>query len=122
MSIEDVVAQHQRAGVIADEVGADDESLCQTLGRGLHRVLDMQSPLRAIAEQLFEARRVLRGGNQQDVADPRQHQRGQRVVHHRLVVYRQQLLGDRLGDGIQPGARAAGEDDALARAHAALPA
>ena len=33
-------------------------------------------------------------GDHQDVADARQHQRGQRIVDHRLVVDRQQLLAD----------------------------
>jgi hypothetical protein len=46
----------------------------------------------AVAQQHFEARRVLRRGNDQHVADAGQHQRAQRVVDHRLVVHRQQLL------------------------------
>ena len=71
----------------------------------------------AVAEQLLEARGVLRGGDDQDVADAGQHQRGQRVIDHRLVVDRQQLLGDRQGGGVQPGAGAAGEDDAFAGGH-----
>jgi hypothetical protein len=49
------------------------------------------------------------------VADARQHQGAQRVVDHRLVVDRQQLLADALRDRIQPGAGAAGEDDAFER-------
>ena len=39
--------------------------------------------------------------------------------HHRLVVYRQQLLAQRLGDRVQPGAATASQDDALA-AHGVL--
>ena len=50
----------------------------------------------------------------QDVADAGQHQRAERVVDHRLVVHRQQLLADRERRRMQPRAGAAGEDDAFA--------
>ena len=51
---------------------------------------------------------------------PRQHQRGQRIVDHRLVVDRQQLLRRHERQRMQPRAGAAGENDALTR-HAVLP-
>jgi hypothetical protein len=70
--------------------------------------------LAAVAQQGFEARGVLRGADQQDVADAGQHQRGQRVIHHGLVVHRQQLLADGQRGRVQPGAGSAGQDDALA--------
>ena len=53
--------------------------------------------------------------DEQDVADAGQHQRRQRIVDHRLVVDRQQLLRHDLRDRIEPRAGAAGEDDSLAR-------
>ena len=49
--------------------------------------------------------------------DAGQQERGQRVVDHRLVVDRQQLLGYRQGGGMEPGAGAAGEDEAFAGGH-----
>ena len=51
--------------------------------------------------------------DQQELADARQHQRRQRVVDHRLVVNRQQLLADGHGHRVQACARAPGEDDAF---------
>ena len=51
------------------------------------------------------------GGDDQYVLDPGQHQRGEWVVDHRLVVDGHQLLAHREGDGVQPRARAAGQDD-----------
>ena len=89
------VAEDQGRVVVADEVGADDEGLGEAVRAGLHGVLQVDAPLAAVAQQLLEARGVLRRGDDQDVADAGQHQRGQRVVDHRLVVDRQQLLGDR---------------------------
>ena len=69
----------------------------------------------SVAEQLFEARRVLRRRDDENVPDPREHERAQRVVDHRLVVHGQQLLGHDLRDRIEPRAGAAGEDDAFHR-------
>ena len=101
-------------GRAADEATAEDEGLRQAVRAGLHAVADVHAPLAAVAEQGLEARRVLRRADQQDVADAGQHQRGQRVVDHRLVVHRQQLLAQRQRGRVQPGARAAGQDDASA--------
>ena len=47
----------------------------------------------------------------QDVPDPRQHQGAERVVDHRLVVYRQELFAHDTSQGVQPGARPAREDN-----------
>ena len=56
--------------------------------------------------------RVVRRGDHQHVADPGEDQRRERVVDHRLVVDRHQLLADAQGHRVQPGAGAAGQDDA----------
>src|SRR5439155_545192 len=65
------------------------------------------------AEQLFEAGCVLRRRDDQDVADAGEHQRRQRVIHHRLVVDRQELLRDDLRHRVKAGSCATGEDDAF---------
>ena len=83
-------------------------------GLGLHRVLQVEAPALAVAQQLLEARRVLRRADDQDLADAGQHQHAERVVDHRLVVDRHQLLADRQRGRMQPGAGASGEDDAFA--------
>src|SRR5471032_277888 len=51
--------------------------------------------------------------NDQNFTDPSQHQRGQRIVDHRLVVDRQQLLGSNQGHWVKARAATAGEDNAL---------
>ena len=68
----------------------------------------------AVAQQLLEARGVLGGGDDEDVADAGQHEGAERVVDHRFVVDRDELLGDGEGGRVQPGAGSAGEDDAFA--------
>src|SRR5262245_24923160 len=63
----------------------------------------------------------MRRGDDQDLANPGQHQRGERIVYHRLIVNRQQLLAELEGNRPKPTARAACEDDPLHVATAAGP-
>src|SRR5215471_15758967 len=51
--------------------------------------------------------------DEQDIADSRQHENGQWIVDHRLVVVCQKLLVDGEGRRIKPSARATGENNAL---------
>ena len=74
----------------------------------------------AVAEQMLEGGLILRRGDDQHVADLGQHQRRQRIVDHRLVVDRQQLLRRHQRERMQPRAGAAGENDALTRHDAPL--
>jgi hypothetical protein len=51
-------------------------------------------------------------GDNQHLADARQHESAERVVDHWFVVYGQQLLADRLGDRMEATAATSGQDDA----------
>src|SRR5581483_4982256 len=57
---EDVVAEDQRNAVAADELSADEECLRYAGGPLLHGVREAHAPLLAVAQELLEARRVLR--------------------------------------------------------------
>ena len=113
VAVEDVVAQHQGARLSADEVLADGEGLRQAVRRGLLRVGEVHAVARAVPEQALEVGQVGRGGDDQDVPDAHQHEGGQRVVDHGLVVDRQQLLGGHERERVQARAGPAGEDDAF---------
>lgn len=113
VAVEDVVAEHQGARLSADEVLADGEGLRQAVRRGLLRVGEVHAVARAVAQQALEVGQVGRRGDDQDVADARQHEGGQRVVDHGLVVDRQQLLGGHERERVQARAGPAGEDDAF---------
>ena len=113
VAVEDVVAQDQCAGVAADPVRADGEGLCQTVGARLLGVGELDAEVAPVAQQALEVREVRGRRDQEDLADARQHQRGERVVDHRLVVDREQLLAGNGGQRIQTCAAAAGEDNAL---------
>lgn len=113
VAVEDVVAEHQRARLAGDELLADGEGLRQAVRRGLLRVGEVHAVARAVPEQALEVGQVGRGGDDQDVPDARQHEGGQRVVDHGLVVDRQQLLGGHERERVQARAGPACEDDAF---------
>ena len=115
VAVEDVVAEHERARLAGDEVLADGERLREAVRRGLLGVGEVHAEARAVAQQALEVGQVGRRGDDQDVLDARQHERGQRVVDHGLVVDRQQLLGGHERERVQTRAGPAGEDDAFHR-------
>ena len=113
VAVEDVVAEHQGARLAGDELLADGERLGQAVGARLLGVGEVHAVARAVPEQALEVGQVGRGGDDQDVPDARQHEGGQRVVDHGLVVDRQQLLGGHERERVQARAGPAGEDDAF---------
>lgn len=115
VAVEDVVAEHEGARLAVNEVLADGEGLGEAIGARLLGVGEVHAVARAVPEQALEVGQVGRRGDDQDVADARQHEGGQRVVDHGLVVDRQQLLGGHERERVQAGAGTAGEDDAFHR-------
>ncbi|MNF86875.1 hypothetical protein D3C84_693250 [compost metagenome] len=113
LTVENVVAEHQAHRVGADELFANEEGLRQAVGARLHGIAQIDAERAAIPEQALETRDIVWRADQQDVANSRQHQCRQRVIDHRLVVDRQQLLGNAPGDRVQPGPGTAGQDNAF---------
>src|SRR2546427_284461 len=100
-----------------DELATNDERLGKSFGTRLRGVAEADAQLRAIAQQRLETGEVLGRGDDKDVTDTSQHEGGQGVVDHRLVVHRQELLAGAEGERVEPGAGSAGKDDALACPH-----
>ena len=119
MAVEDVVPQNERDPLVADEVAPDDERLRDPLGARLHRVLDVDPPLVAVLEQTMKQRGVVGGGDDEDLADSREHQRRQRVVDHRLVVDGHELLAHDERRRVQARPGASSQDDSAV--HDAFP-
>ena len=61
-------------------------SLRQTIRGWLHDPFDCQTPLASISDQALKLRLIVRRRNDRDLANARQHQRGQWIVNHRLVI------------------------------------
>ena len=56
---------------------------------------------------------MLRRGNQQNIPDTRQHQRGERIVDHRFVINREKLFAHGERKRVEPGSGTSCEDDAF---------
>ena len=107
-AVEYVVTQYQTDRVFADEVSPDGERLRQSVRRRLFRILKVNSIVRPIAKKPLESRQVEWCGNDEDVPDPGKHKHADRVINHRFVINRHQLLADALGDRVQSRTAASG--------------
>ena len=103
-----VVAEDERAALASDEVAADDKGIGESARLLLDRVVESKAPPASVAEKTAELRLILWGGDDEDVANARQHQGAERVVDHRLVVDRQKLLGRDKRYWIEPRTLSAG--------------
>src|SRR6266511_3112508 len=113
--MEDIVAEHEATRVPGEEGFADDESLSQPVRLRLNLIGERHAPLLASAEETFETSGIFGRSDDQYFADSSKHQHRQRIVDHRFVVDRQQLLRHRMGEGMEARARPSGEDYSLAR-------
>ena len=102
VAVEDVVSQNQADAVVSNELFSYYKGLRQAVRRRLHLVTEVNPKVASIAEKPAERRHVFRGGNYEDVPDSGMHQHGNRVIDHRFVVYRQQLLAHTLGYRVKP--------------------
>ena len=51
--VEDVVAQHEAGAIVSDELLADGERLCESVGRGLFGILEADALVGAVTKQLL---------------------------------------------------------------------
>jgi hypothetical protein len=113
VTVEDVVAEDQARGLPGDEVAAEDEGLGEPVGARLLAVVEAHAEAAAVSEQVAVGWQVARRRDDEHLADAGQHEQAQRVVDHRLVVHRQQLLADHPRHRVESGAGAPGENDPL---------
>ncbi len=111
--MEDVVAEDKACGVIADEVPADDECLCEAVGRWLFGVGEPDSVVAAVAKQSLESGEVSRGRDDQYIPDSGQHEGRNGIVDHWFVIDWEHLFRYPLGDGVEACARPTGKYDSF---------
>src|SRR5262245_60796593 len=75
VSEKDVIAEYQGGSRVTHVLGSNDVGLSETLGLGLGCIGDIKPPLRATAEQLLKVAEILRGRDNQDLADSGEHER-----------------------------------------------
>ncbi len=86
--VEDIVAEDEADVVGADELLTKHEGLGEAVRDSLLDEVETAADARAVAEHLAETRQILGRRDNQDLADAREHEHGQRIIDHRLVVHR----------------------------------
>ncbi len=94
MAKKNIVAENETSAFAAQKIFPDDEGLGYTPRLALHRVLYGHTQLTSITQQIPEQRGGLRRGYHKHLFDAGKHKCRQRVVHHGLVIHRQQLFAD----------------------------
>ena len=115
VTVEDIVAEDEGARLAVNELLTDGEGLRQAVGAGLLGVGEVHAVARAVPEQTLEIGKVCRRGDNQNVPDARQHEGGQRLVDHRLVVHGQQLLRRDKRERVKASAGPAGKNNTFHR-------
>src|SRR5688572_30409999 len=112
-----VVPEDQCRWASAKKIGADDERLSETFGFFLNCVGELDADLRAITEQVAKSGRVGRRADDENLANSGKQNGRQRIIDHRLVVNRNELLAHYARRRPQARSRPAGEDDSFSIAH-----
>ena len=113
LAVEYVVPENQTYRGIRDERRPDEEGLRETLRSRLHGVAQIDAELTTIAEHSLKGWLIFRRGYDENVSNPGQHEHGQRVVDHRLVVDGEELLTHAQGERVQARALSTRQDDAF---------
>src|SRR5690606_13732415 len=107
-----VVAEVEHEGVIADEVAANERSVCDPGGRLLTAVREPRAEPAAIAHLCVDLWFGI-AHYQREVANPRLNELANREVEHRRVRDRDKLLRARLRERAQTAPFVPREDDAF---------
>ena len=106
--------------IVVGEILAQPQRVGDPAFAFLIRVVDvLEAELAAVPQQAKKIARRVPAGDDHDVRDPGLREGFERIVDHRLVVHRQQMLIGDFGERAEPRTQASGEDDAL---HAPLSA
>ena len=100
VAVENVISEHETGAIVADKLFSNDKCLREAVRGGLLSILEVHAVVRSVAKQAPEAGEVVGGADDEDIADPGQHQGADGVIDHRLVINGEQLLAHALCDWI----------------------
>ena len=100
VAVENVISEDQASAVIANKLFTNDKSLGKAIRTWLFGILKVHAVVRSVAKQPPEPGEVVGGADDEDIADPGQHQGTDGVIDHRLVINGEQLLAHSLCDWI----------------------
>ena len=120
MSKVKVVAKDQGSIEALNEVFAEQKCLSNPLRLRLFKIVKLTAPLTTVLEQFFKKMLLFRRCNNGYFPDASLHQDCQRVINHRLVINRHQLLADASRQGKQARAGSSGKNNSSPRLHRSL--
>ncbi len=109
--VEKIVAEDKDGLVIFDEVCTDAESVYDAFRVFLDFVMEFNSPLLAVSEEIFESGLIARGSNNENIFDAGTYEGVNRIINHGFVVDGHELFADGESKRTKAGATAAGEND-----------
>ena len=118
---QDVVAEHAAEHVVAHEPAREADRVGDAERAALVAVREVKPEMRAVAEQLDDVAHALAADHDEHLADAHRRERLDRVVDHRPVIDRQQVLVGDDRQRVEPRCSAAGEHDFLHWAEAYQP-
>jgi hypothetical protein len=78
-------------------------------------VAEPDAPLGAVSQQPLKLRQIPRRRDDENISDSGEHEHGQGIIDHRLVVDWKELFRDSFGYGMEPGRPSAGEKNSTHR-------
>jgi len=113
MAPKEIIAQDKRNGVVLNETLSDEERF----GNAARSVLDCigngEAEMLSFSKKSLKAGEIFRGGDDENIADIRLHENGERIVDQGFVVDREELFRCGLRHGIETAAFASCKDDPL---------
>ena len=101
-TVENIIAQNHSTRFPGNEFFTENKGLSQSIWRRLHLITQMDTITGPISQEPFKIRQIRRRRNNQNIPNPSQHQRRQRIINHGLIIHRQQLLRRHHRQRIQP--------------------
>src|SRR5262249_18410398 len=111
--VKNVVTEDERHGIFADERVGYKKSLGDAFRFRLLAIIYRQTPRRTVPEKLPEPSKIIRRRDEAELADSAFDQGRERIIDHRFVIDRLELLACNERERKQAGASAAGQDDAF---------
>ena len=100
-SVNDGIACYQAHTILANEISGNVDCVCYSIGFVLDCVCDLAPELLAIAYRFTEERLLLLYGDDKQFRNTCFDKNVYRIIDHRLVINRYQLLGDSKGEGMK---------------------
>lgn len=113
LPIKDIISQYQTDIILADKIFPNCKGLSKPIRISLYRIRNHNSPLTTISEKSLKTLLIIQSRDHQNISNSSQHQDRKRIIYHRLIIDRHQLLGNRERNRMKPCTEAPGKDNSF---------